>query len=530
MGRNFVVYGSTVGSNEMKYSASTPMSAAKQAANDLFANDNKKKRKICFCMQDISSKKTYDYIALRKKLSSKKYEISVEKDDKTGKAKKPSRRSKRSGGGDRNFVLITDIGRDIDDTLALIALLHQHKEQKINLKAIVVAGYALDKREKLIYYWLRKFGINELSDDRKIPVFITPGIWQTTAENDLICIYPDDMPDDDVLYDFMDDYKDKTLSRLLNTHLEHDTKYTCNTDEIFNNFIQKTDNLEILCIANITWVNHLLQARILSKSNIQQKIKKIYIQGAYHVTGKDASGQDILEPLDYNMSLDKNAATLVINELKSIIPFTFLGKYTAYLIKFHNEEFNEFDNTFGINLKSQAIFGLFKLYVTNKAIFDRVFESDIKSADVLSTLEKDKNTLTLLYKSKPFNHKHPIIIDFVNALYKISNAYDLILVYLALNEEQFNFDYTYDGSNEYPAKYPNVSLIPFKKTYGNITHYQFNVSDDNVFKSRTADGMKDELKTFVLNGVVSMKNQSRFNSVQLQTSSKINSSRSNKSI
>ena len=62
-----------------------------------------------------------------------------------------------------NYILITDIGRDTDDTLALLVLLYLHKLSKINLKAIAVSGAKLDLRANCIYYWLNKFKINNIA-------------------------------------------------------------------------------------------------------------------------------------------------------------------------------------------------------------------------------------------------------------------------------------------------------------------------------------------------------------------------------
>lgn len=523
MGRNFTVSSSSVNINGGKYSGATPMKAAQKAAQDLFTKyASKRIQKISFCIRDMFSDKTYNYIATRKRQdANKEYKIIVEKNDKKKKVTKSAKRSKRLGGTMRNFVLITDIGRDIDDTLALIVLLHKHKQNEINLKAIVVGGYVLDEREKLVYYWLHKFGIDELSDDRKIPVFITPGIWNTDNTNDLICNYPDDMLEEEDLKTFMKSYKENTLPKLLNSS-NVKRKFTDDANEMYKNFIETNDNLEILCIANITWVNHLYQNDILTNDNVTQKIKKIYIQGGYYVEQNEENGvrNETLEPIDYNMNLDKTAAKSLINAFKTKIPFIFLGKYTAYLIKFHNVEFNAFDKQFNINLKSQAVESMFGLYVTKRPIFNSVFERDIKNPEMLSSLSKtNQDELNNILNTRPFDYDHKLIVQFVNALYKISNPYDLILVYLALNEGEFKFDYTHNGKNEYPSVYPNKPLLPFKKIYDSIKHYQFNIQDAKVFTSENEKKVQEDLKNFVLNSAVSMQRRNVFANSNARNSS-----------
>lgn len=62
----------------------------------------------------------------------------------------------------KKYILITDIGRDTDDTLALIILLYLHKIKKIQLLAIAVSGAKLENRAKNVLYWLSKYGIKDV--------------------------------------------------------------------------------------------------------------------------------------------------------------------------------------------------------------------------------------------------------------------------------------------------------------------------------------------------------------------------------
>ena len=62
-----------------------------------------------------------------------------------------------------NYIVITDIGRDTDDTLALIILLYLHKKNDINLSCIAVSGAKLELRANSVYYWLYKFNITNIS-------------------------------------------------------------------------------------------------------------------------------------------------------------------------------------------------------------------------------------------------------------------------------------------------------------------------------------------------------------------------------
>ena len=62
-----------------------------------------------------------------------------------------------------SYILITDIGRDTDDTLALLILLYLHILDKIKLLAIAVSGSKLQNRGNSVYYWLSKFRIIDIA-------------------------------------------------------------------------------------------------------------------------------------------------------------------------------------------------------------------------------------------------------------------------------------------------------------------------------------------------------------------------------
>ena len=63
----------------------------------------------------------------------------------------------------KKYILITDIGRDTDDTLALLILLKKHKNNIIKLLAICVSGAKLNERANSVYYWLNYYNITDIS-------------------------------------------------------------------------------------------------------------------------------------------------------------------------------------------------------------------------------------------------------------------------------------------------------------------------------------------------------------------------------
>jgi hypothetical protein len=228
MNRTFTVHNSSIDIEGGRYKSSTPISAAKKTAIKLFeiAKENSKfksLRKIAFCLRETttgSKKKMFDYEASCVRVENK-YKILV-----SALKHKHKKQRKVKGGNPKNYVVITDIGRDIDDTLALMVLLHKHVQKEINLCAIVVAGHELEKRENLVYYWLWKYNIMD------IPILISPEIKQSTdpftLKNQLKCIFPDDY-DENIINEFKQSYDAK------NYKMQH--------------ILTTNENINILCIA-----------------------------------------------------------------------------------------------------------------------------------------------------------------------------------------------------------------------------------------------------------------------------------------
>lgn len=93
-GQRIFVIASSPPPNKSKYVATTPISAAKQVAIDLFDKGSKRSKKVTFSIKDIKLQKLYHYYALKSKDSIKAY------------VNKRPKAHRQSGGGIDDMVLI----------------------------------------------------------------------------------------------------------------------------------------------------------------------------------------------------------------------------------------------------------------------------------------------------------------------------------------------------------------------------------------------------------------------------------------
>jgi hypothetical protein len=396
-----------------------------------------------------------------------------------------------------NYILITDIGRDTDDTLALLILLYLHKLSKINLKAIAVSGAKLDLRANCIYYWLNKFKIYDISVILGIkedfvfePIDIDEKTKKIIKDNDSnVCVLP---------------YNEKTTN--INKLKKNIKSYTNLTEFINNNHC---NDINIISIAPIRPLYNVLK----KNNNFIKNISNIYFQGnAYYCNneiipdirpgGKGAynfgngfpNSEEIKNETKYVIDLFQKHKNNIDNKLY------FLGKNTAYLIEFNKNDFlkigkniadisirktilfaknlpHVFNLVFKNNINVKKKISLVKKY--NKRILNlienknSVFNNDIKYIEnrlkhINKSNEKKINYLNNLLKSKhdninniltknenyydsvyniyieylvnPYNINNKYTKDFLSTITKISNPYDLVLTYLVLFKEFFDFD------------------------------------------------------------------------------------------
>lgn len=437
------------------------------------------------------------------------------------------------------YILITDIGRDTDDTLALIILLYLHKIKKIKLLAIAVSGAKLENRTNSVIYWLSKYSITNISVVSSLnEEFVFSPIDIDERNNKIIkdidsniCILP------------YNDNKVNIENVKKNINIYDDlTSYFNNNDEC---------NINIIAIAPIRPLYNCL----INNPKIIDKISNIYFQGNIYYEKKSiipdirAGGKGA-----YNFGNGFPNSEEIKNETKYVIDLFnkkyskidnkklyFLGKNTAYLIEFNYKDFNFIDKDIAkLSIKKTLLFAknlpdIFNMVFKNninekmkkniikknikninkvireedsklnlylKNLKDRLNLIEKKNTNKIDYLNKELNTInTHINNIKENNEKHndsyyilfiqfmvdnndinnKYTQDFLKTITKISNPYDLVLTYLVIYKNFFDFEH---------SKF----LTKNDKIYTNSRHIQFNEKNKSIFKKNIKSHMKRMLK------------------------------------
>ena len=163
----------------------------------------------------------------------------------------------------KSYILITDIGRDVDDTLALIVLLYYHKIGKIKLLTIAVSGAKLQQRANCVFYWLSYYKIDDISviiplqEELKFdPIDIDDKTKRIIKEVDSnVCILP---------------YDEKTININL---LKKNIKVYASLNDFFNT--NNDTNINMLIIAPV----RPLYTCLIINPKVIDRINNIYFQG-----------------------------------------------------------------------------------------------------------------------------------------------------------------------------------------------------------------------------------------------------------
>ena len=288
------------------------------------------------------------------------------------------------------YILITDIGRDTDDTLALIILLYLHKIKKIKLLVIAVSGAKLENRTNSVVYWLSKYSITDISVVSSIneefvfsPIDIDERNNKIVKDIDSnICILP---------------YNDNKVN------IENAKKNINIYDDLTSYFnYNKENDINIIAIAPIRPLYNCL----INNSKIIDKISNIYFQGNVYYEKKSiipdirAGGKGA-----YNFGNGFPNSEEIKNETKYVIDLFnkkyakkdnnklyFLGKNTAYLIEFNYKDFNFIDKDIAkLSIKKTLLFAK-----NLPDIFNMVFKNNINEKmkkNIIKKNIKDINTI-----------------------------------------------------------------------------------------------------------------------------------------
>ena len=256
-------------------------------------------------------------------------------------------------------IVVTDIGRDIDDTVALLVCFSLHKQKKIQLCGIVGTGGAGFARACICRWWLRRFGVA----DSEVPVAadLSKGLEACfVPEGALKCPFVGPTP--------------KTFACGANVDLEYDPddknpnvsqrrqrpKATKHNAEIFAlaHDARGFDKGAALILDAAKVFKKELQLTVIApmspvmkamlgadgkadpaRMKVLQGIGKLLIQGQAIETPDGL----LHDKQAFNLRQDEVAAAFCFKHMQDTVPFALLGKFAAYKVSLYRKDFDAFD-------------------------------------------------------------------------------------------------------------------------------------------------------------------------------------------
>jgi len=204
----------------------------------------------------------------------------------------------------RPVAVITDIGRDIDDALFMLALSGFAKDGKANPVGFVTTGFnevTVQKRMGLLKWWVARLGLGTpqitgcVSGQKDEEVFLPAGVLPDNTFKDDKCAAAADM-----------------LLQLSDYH---------------------SGQLEVFAIAGMGALKVALE-RAEAQSKVLN-LASVWIQGQWKASGTN------IEPefKAYNLNIDQEASNAVFSKLAPTVPMRLLGKWAAYQTKIMVQDF-----------------------------------------------------------------------------------------------------------------------------------------------------------------------------------------------
>jgi len=205
----------------------------------------------------------------------------------------------------RPIVVITDIGRDIDDTLAMAVLSGFVKKGKANPVGFVATGWdepTVQHRMGLLRWWVSRVG--GMNDP------LITGCVSGSNDNG-VTLPKGATPDTDFKADLCE-----TAAQMI---IEQSEKYD--------------GQLEVFAIAGLGAMKTVIEKRP------DIKLKALWIQGQWQ------EGESRIRPefKAYNLQIDEDASNVVFEALQQRVPLRLLGKWSAYETLIMVDDFIEFD-------------------------------------------------------------------------------------------------------------------------------------------------------------------------------------------
>ncbi len=221
------------------------------------------------------------------------------------------------------ILVITDVGRDVDDVLALSILEALQNAGMLEVVGVVTTHMIPEIRGRISRLITQMFG-------RKIAL----GSGST---------YPLGREgEQELLHQYLEEHKIRNHSYEgigLEKFSQHTFAVFRKSHEVILNAIAEHENIYIMVLAPMTD----LAKAVLHNTQIfkSDNLSGVFIQG----NAKVEDGKLIPDPVAYNIAEDIWAAEIVFEKLSGIIPFTFLGKWAAYSAPLKEEDFQRFADT-----------------------------------------------------------------------------------------------------------------------------------------------------------------------------------------
>ena len=223
-----------------------------------------------------------------------------------------NQQNKRRATKPRPVLIITDIGRDIDDTLALCTLNGLRKQGKVKIVGVVATGGNGLTRARVVRFWLRRFDISDTS----VPVAACMKDGRTE------CFIPKGTPS-----------------------LESAALYVGTAAElILDCATTYPQQLEIFALAPLTPLADALEMKD-GLAQLTSGVRILHIQGQSILHEQE----QLIYPdfAAFNLREDQEASNNVFAALQSVVPFRMLGKHAAYQVSLTRSDFSNWDTMTG---------------------------------------------------------------------------------------------------------------------------------------------------------------------------------------
>ena len=244
-----------------------------------------------------------------------------------------------------HVILVTDIGRDIDDTIALKLCMNLHRKGIIRLVGVIGSGGAGFARACIARWWLRSFGISDQevfvaadTSKGKEAVF-----FPKQAMVDGVEVETKPGPANGLPTTTSNNARLYSLSAAPGDSMTH--KLDAGKYMIAKFARELGRRLRIVVIGPMSSIAKAIELDIIAV----QGIGHLFVQGqCTSVPTKDGEGytggcQIFPDFQAFNLREDKLAANLCFAELQKHVPFSFLGKHAAYRVSLSKKNFAALD-------------------------------------------------------------------------------------------------------------------------------------------------------------------------------------------